>query len=287
MKKSSNIIFKEEEILNINIQQKQFFTTKPEKRKFNLAMYAWRYPARKMYDLLRVCNIDSNIKEIQMNWIGNTGGKRILDFGCYTGNSISYKMARNADYYLGLDLSETAIVELKNNLISRGFENANAKAMDILSEEFKEKDFDIIYAQGVVHHFKYIEVILQKLHSILKPNGIVVTGDPLMTATSSIIVRKIYHKFRTDKNWEYPFTKKTIKTIQQYFRIEKVQGFMGLAKWAIPLAIFSEKKAVKLARKLHKRDLEKANTLGPYVCKCLQIVMRLKKREVRQTPFSV
>ena len=268
---------KEEELRKINIEQKKFYTSDSKDRKYNIAMNLWLIPRRKMYIVLKESGINKDMYRTQQDWIGDVNGKKVLDFGCYSGNSISYKMAKVADYYLGIDLSEPAIAELNNELNKRGSKNAKLMVVDILSKDFKDKDFDIVYAQGVLHHFKYIEIILNKLHKILKPGGIVVTCDPLNTALSSRIARKVYHRYRIDQEWEWPFTDETFTKIRGFFDITKVQGFMGYTKWSIPFAMINKDFGIKFAKKLHEYDLKKANKFGRELFKCLQLVMCLKK----------
>ena len=268
---------KEEELRKINIEQTKFYTLDSKKRKYNIAMNLWLIPRRKMYAILNESGINKDMYRTQLDWIGDVNGKKVLDFGCYSGNSISYKMAKFADYYLGIDLSEPAITELKNELNKRGSKNAKLMVVDILSKDFKEKDFDIVYAQGVLHHFKYIEVILKKLQKIIKPGGIIVTCDPLNTALTSRIARRIYHRYRIDQEWEWPFTDKTFTKIRDYFDITKVQGFMGYSKWSIIFAMVNRNFGVKLSRKLHEYDLKLANKFGNDLWRCLQLVMYLEK----------
>lgn len=268
---------KEAELRKINIEQTKFYTSDTKNRKYNIAMNLWLIPRRKMYTLLKESGINKDMYRTQLDWIGDVNGKKVLDFGCYSGNSISYKMAKLADYYLGIDLSEPAISELNNELIKRGSKNAKLMVVDILSKDFKEKNFDVVYAQGVLHHFKYIEVILNKLHKIIKPGGIIVTCDPLNTALTSRIARKIYHRYRIDKDWEYPFKEKTFAKMREYFDVSKVQGFMGYAKWSIPFAMVNKEFGIRLAKKFHEYDLNVANKIGKEIWRCLQLVMCLKK----------
>lgn len=269
---------REEELLKINIEQKKFYSAKSKNRKYNLAMNLWLIPRRKMYTVLKESGINRSMYDIQQKLLGDFKDKKVLDFGCYSGNSISYKMAKTAKYYFGIDLSETAIKEFKNDLNKKGCKNAKVKAVDILSPDFKENDFDIVYAQGVLHHFKYIEIILEKLYEIIKPGGIIVTCDPLNTALTSRIARRIYHRYRIDKDWEWPFTNNTFSKISKYFDIVKVQGFMGCAKWSIPFAMIQKEFGIRLAKNFHEYDLRTANKFGTELSRCLQLVMCLKRK---------
>ena len=186
-------------------------------------------------------------------------------------------MAESADYYCGIDLSETMIAELKRKLNKRSCNNIKCMAVDILSKNFKEKDFDVVHVESVIHHFKHIDVILEKLQEIVKPCGKIITCDPLNTALTSKFVRLIYQRYRIDKDWEWPFNHEALKKIEEYFHVEKVRGFMGYAKWAILFAIIHNDLGVYLAKVLHGYDMKMANKFGRELWRCLQLVMCLKK----------
>ena len=53
--------------------------------------------------------------------------------------------------------------------------------IDFLSEDFKEKDFDLIYAYGVLHHFENLDLLIKRL-KVLKVNGEIISHDPLETS---------------------------------------------------------------------------------------------------------
>lgn len=104
-------------------------------------------------------------------------------------------------------MSETAIIELNQKLRENNFDNAKAIVCDILSEDFKEKDFDIIYAKSVFHHFEHIDVFLKRVHSLLKPGAKVITFNPLQNSLLVLMARSAYRPFQSDRHWEWPFTK--------------------------------------------------------------------------------
>jgi len=53
---------------------------------------------------------------------------------------------------------------------------------------------------------------------------------------------------------------------------------MGYAKWALPFALFSGDIAVRLAKRLHQKDMRSARTLGKGLWRCMQVTMRWEKR---------
>src|SRR5690554_684249 len=136
-------------ILEINKRQREFYNESNPKRK-NLPTRIWSgirngllSDYRKSYDL------KDRVYSAHREWMGDFANKKILDLGCLRGNALSLYMAEHAKEYVGIDLSDTAIVQLQQKITERGYSNARAVAIDFLSPEFQEKEFDIIYAYGV------------------------------------------------------------------------------------------------------------------------------------------
>lgn len=266
------------EILDINKKQKLFYNSERKFKINNIVMELWSKCRRPMYWLMWQSGIFKNVFLKQLEWMGDLKNKRVLDFGCFSGNYLSIQLAEKSKYYLGIDLSDVAINQLRENIASKNISNAYVKTIDILSPEFKEKDFDIIYAEGVIHHFKYIDTILSTLASKLSPGGLVITFDPMQTAITSKIIRSLYHPFRSDKEWEFPFTKRTFNSIDNYFDIVGIQGIMGYSKWSIPITFINKSVALNIAKYLHQKDLEKATKIESGLWKCLNVSMCWSKK---------
>src|SRR6266487_947060 len=109
-------------------------------------------------------DIKAKVYDEHKIWLGNLKDKKVLDLGCLRGNALSYYMAEHARQYIGVDLSENAIEILQKTLFQKKCTNASAIAMDFLSPEFKENNFDVIYAYGVLHHFENVDLLISKLN---------------------------------------------------------------------------------------------------------------------------
>ena len=92
-------------------------------------------------------------RDLHWAWLGDLSDKKVLDLGCHAGNQLSLELARRAKTSVGLDLSVSATDELRRLFREAGIEGARTVAADFLSDEFAERDFDVIYAQSVFHHF--------------------------------------------------------------------------------------------------------------------------------------
>jgi SAM-dependent methyltransferase len=266
----------EAELLALNRKQADFFDTAPSQRRFNPAMKLWRAVRSDLYFLMGSCGIWSDVFSLQKEWMGDLAGKKVLDFGCYEGNVLSPYLAANAGQYVGIDLSKNALQKLAARFQNAGIRNARLQCVDVLSGDFTETGFDVIYAQGVLHHFNPIDAVLRVLRGKLAQGGRIVSCDPVRTSLLARGVRAVYHPFRTDKEWEWPFTRSTFETIKQHFRIRAVQGVIGYSKWAIPLALVHRPTATRAARTLHEKDLRLAVSEQRHLWRCLQVAMCLE-----------
>jgi 2-polyprenyl-3-methyl-5-hydroxy-6-metoxy-1,4-benzoquinol methylase len=219
--------------------------------------------------------VKESLYRLHEEWMGDLSDKSVLDLGCGRGNYMSIPMAQRSKSYLAIDLSKEAIETMRNKLNKKGLPHARTEVLDFLSPDFTEC-FDVIYAHGVLHHFEFFDVFLERLAHHLNPHGIVISFDPLATSLTSRIWRMVYRPFQTDKEWEFPFTRKSFELIQNHFAITKVQGVFGVSKWALLVSMILPKAGVKLGKRLHKIDLERANSLNRALFQCLQVSMMLE-----------
>lgn len=268
---------KQIEMLNINKGQTNFYDSDTYHKKGNIFLRFWRWLRYRIDYFRKDIGIDKDIYDLHKKWLGDLSDKKVLDLGCLSGNYLSLFLAENANQYIAIDLSKFGIEKLKSELLKRNLVNANAFVVDFLSPDFTEKDFDIIYAHGVIHHFKHLDLFLKIAFEKLKSNGKIITLDPLETPLSVRILRILYRPFQPDKEWEYPFNKNTFKLFQKYFKIEYIQGYSGYVKWAFFLAIISRKLALKIGKMLHKKDMKEASKIGKGLWRCMAVIMCLRK----------
>jgi len=264
-----------EEILEVNQQQKEFYNHK----KKNWATKAWSdLRGGLLGNIRKQIGIQKQTYDTHKKWLGDLSGKKVLDLGCYSGNYLSVYMAERAKSYIGLDLSDKGINELNQKICH--LENAKALAVDFLSDDFIDKDFDVIYAYGVLHHFKNVDLLIEKLKEKLSPNGVIISYDPLETSVPVKIVRTLYRPFQTDKDWEWPFTKKVVAKFRNQFEVADLHGILGKSKWFFVLMIlpFSKEKKLKIGQKWHQSDWEKSKFNDKVLFSCMHLTMLLKNK---------
>jgi 2-polyprenyl-3-methyl-5-hydroxy-6-metoxy-1,4-benzoquinol methylase len=266
-----------EEILEINKRQKEFYNleTHPE---MNFASRLWsKFRNGALSDFRKKFDIKDRVYDEHKIWLGDISDKKILDLGCLRGNALSLYMAENSKEYIGIDLSDVAIASLQKNITDRGYKNASAIAVDFFSPEFHQTDFDIIYAYGVLHHFENFDLLIARLKEKLKPNGIIISYDPLETSLPIKILRTMYRPFQDDKDWEWPFSKAVIKKISDSFKIEEIRGVLGKSKYGIVLNFLPLNKNYKarVIANMVEKDWNIKKTEDIY--SCMHATMLLRK----------
>lgn len=267
---------KESDRIEINKQQQEFYD---HKRK-NIPTRIWSYFRNGSLNRIRkTIGVERDIYELHKKWLGDLEGKKVLDLGCFEGNSLSVYMARESQEYLGIDLSPKGIKILKWRL--KDISGARAEVMDFLSEEFKEKDFDIIYAYGVLHHFKDMDELIERLIEKLSTSGLVISYDPLQTSLPIKVLRLLYRPFQSDKAWEWPFSKKTYYKLQRAFIVRERRAVLGRTKWAAftNLLPISKGKKEALAKKWHLADWENSAVNDAEMFRGMHLSLLLQKRE--------
>ncbi|MFD0977958.1 class I SAM-dependent methyltransferase [Salinimicrobium gaetbulicola] len=266
---------KPEERIAINKRQEEFYNRKNK----NLPTRIWSYFRNGLLNRIKKgIGIEKDIYELHKSWFGDLSDKKVLDLGCYMGNSLSIYLAENSKSYLGIDLSGKGIAHLNRRL--EKVKGARAEVMDFLSDDFTEKDFDLIYAYGVLHHFKDVDELIIRLQEKLRPGGIIVSHDPLQTSTPLRILRTVYRPFQSDKDWEWPFSRKTYYKFEKAFEIQERRGVLAKTKYAALLGLvpITEEKKLSKAKAWHQMDWEQSAISDSYMFKCMHLSMLMRNK---------
>lgn len=265
-----------DEIIEVNKKQKEFYNTKNK----NFATKIWSKIRHGLLANIRnEIGISNQVYELHKVWLGDLKDKKVLDLGCYSGNNLSIYLAENAKEYVGLDLSDVGINKLNNRI--KHIPNAKGVAADFLNDEsFSDKNFDVIYAYGVLHHFKNVDVLINRLNEKLADNGVVVSYDPLETSIPVKFFRILYRPFQSDKDWEWPFNRKTYYTFKNNFNIIDKHGVLGKTKWFFLVNFLPLSNASKLKKGInwHTIDWNKSKESDKYMFKCMHLTMLLQKK---------
>ncbi len=259
-----------------NLKQKDFY----ENKRKNFATKIWsKIRNGLLTDTRKLLGFERQILDLHKSWSGDLSSKKVLDLGCYKGNSLSYYFAENSKKYIAIDLSEKGIAHLNNRI--KHFDNTAAYAIDFTSDDFREGDFDLIYAYGVLHHFKNTEELIEKLNQKLASNGQIISYDPLETNFLLKILRSIYRPFQTDKDWEWPFSKNVYYQFENAFKIKERRAMLGKAKWffVVNFLPLSAEKKLAIGKRWHREDWERSRDSDPYMFRCMHLTMLMQKKD--------
>lgn len=267
-----------QEILETNQRQKNFYNS-TGKGKYNLPTKIWSGIRNGLLSKFRSqFGIKNKVYSQHKIWLGDLTNKKVLDLGCLRGNALSLYIAQNSKEYIGIDLSDIAISDLSKKLQKEGCKNSKAIAIDFLSPNFKETNFDIIYAYGVLHHFEDFDILINKLKEKLSQKGKIISYDPLQTSVPVKTIRAIYRPFQTDRDWEWPFNKKTLEKIENNFKILDKKGILGKSKYSVLLNLIPIGKSFK--EKIIKKQIEKDWNLKDIkdAYSCMHITLLLENK---------
>jgi 2-polyprenyl-3-methyl-5-hydroxy-6-metoxy-1,4-benzoquinol methylase len=240
-----------QETLEKNKKQKQFYN----KKKKSIPTKIWSFIREKsLKNIRKELGILEQSYQLHRDWLGDLSNKKVLDLGCFSGNALSLEIAKNCKEYIGIDLSEVGIAKLNDKLIN--IPHAKGIAQDFFSEEFTDTNFDIIYAYGVLHHFKNVDNLITSLNKKLAPKGKIISYDPLETSYPIWFIRKLYRPFQSDAAWEWPFTRKTVRKFQEAFTVIEKRGVLGKSKWYFLvsfLPLISKEKKLEWGKKHTKK----------------------------------
>ncbi|PIE42997.1 MAG: methyltransferase type 12 [Gammaproteobacteria bacterium] len=98
--------------------------------------------------------------------------KNVLEVGCGIGTD-AINFARAGANYFGVDLSEESVKITKSRFavfeLAGSLKCVNAEE---LASHFEENTFDLVYSFGVIHHTPNPQKVIQEIHKLIKPGGI-------------------------------------------------------------------------------------------------------------------
>lgn len=209
---------------------------------------------------------------LQRAWLGELGGKRVLEIGCGAGNILTMEIARAAGEYIGVDLQEDRVRKLQDKLEAAGLRNARAIPGDVLRLGRRLGRFDVIYSGSVLHAFGDIDEAARALRELLRPGGVLVAWEPMNSGWAVRLARGLYRPFQPNRKWHYPLSVADVRRWGEHFRLEGARGLLGWSKWGYPIYLLpgGRRLGVQLGKWLRRWDSERTGVRG-----CHQVVMRL------------
>ncbi len=101
---------------------------------------------------------------------------KVMDIGAGTG-LVDIPLSKYVSQIYAFDLSEGMLNVFKEKLEKHRIKNIKIFKKDVLSDDFSEKDFDLIITSMTFHHLDNPKEALKKLKGYLKENGYVAIID--------------------------------------------------------------------------------------------------------------
>ena len=115
--------------------------------------------------------------------------------------------------------------------------------MDANNLSFKDKSFDMVYGEAILHHLNF-EQSLSEIYRVLKKGGRIFFNEPLGINPISKIIRYLTPRARTPD--EKPLGNKEIKTIEKFFDVT----FYYEQLFSVPIGILSQFVSKRSSEKL-------------------------------------
>lgn len=159
--------------------------------------------------------------------------KKVLDYCCGNGE-VSIFLAKNNAEVTGIDISPVSIENCKKNAIREGVDkNTNFLVMDAENLEFEDNYFDFIICSGVLHHLD-IKKSYPELARVLKPDGEIICGEPLVHNPFFQLYRRLTPHLRTKWEMEHILSKNDINLAKRYFNKIEIKFFHLFTLLAVP-----------------------------------------------------
>lgn len=114
----------------------------------------------------------------------NFNQKRVLDLGCGYGWHCIYAAEHDAEYVVGLDLSEKMLSVAKRKTTYKQVQYLRESIEDF---EFDDESFDVVLSSLAFHYVKDFETLAKKINKVLRKDGILIFSaeHPVFTAEGS------------------------------------------------------------------------------------------------------
>ena len=98
--------------------------------------------------------------------LGNVKGKRVLCIGCGNGDECAYIMEKGAGGVTGIDLSKRMIETAESK-----HKGIKFYVMSAAKLRFRGNEFDILYADLVLHYMSDIDPVMNEAYRVLRSGG--------------------------------------------------------------------------------------------------------------------
>ena len=109
--------------------------------------------------------------------LSKSGKSSVLDVGCSHG-AFSFELARRGHSVVGVDINRESVEVGQRIQRCLGLQNISFYHMDILSNHFPDKQFDVIMMFEALEHIKDDSKVICEFNRLLKDEGILMVSVP-------------------------------------------------------------------------------------------------------------
>ena len=109
----------------------------------------------------------------------------VLDIGCGTGTQCG-DVADNVKQVTGIDISRKLLAIAEQRRAERKLDNVDFLQTSLFDERFQPGSFDLVMAFYVLHFFEDIDAVFQRIHDLLKPDGLFISETACLGAKSKM-----------------------------------------------------------------------------------------------------
>ncbi|MDN3613324.1 class I SAM-dependent methyltransferase [Vibrio gallaecicus] len=103
----------------------------------------------------------------------------VLDYGCGTGTK-SCELASHVKEIHAIDISKAMVESARNKAANSNIENVHFTQATIFDSRYENESFDVIFAFNMLHTVDKPHHVVQRIHELLKPNGLLISSTPCL-----------------------------------------------------------------------------------------------------------
>ena len=118
----------------------------------------------------------------------------ILDYGCGPGTK-TCEIAKKVKEIHAIDISSKMIEIAKEKAVKNKIRNVNFVQATIFDKKYKKESFDVILAFNILHGLDDTQRVMQRLHELLKLEGLIISITPCLREKMSFLVNLQFNFF--------------------------------------------------------------------------------------------